>query len=727
MHATRPSTNSSKTLLGRLLVTCALAASFLLFQEEAKVEAHTRITTNITWSEDVRAILRTHCMHCHSPGGMAPIYADFTTYGTDSKPGARAWATAIEEEVLTGRMPPWNADHRYGKFSNARILSKRETDLLTAWVAGGAPQGPVRNLPAPPEFVEEWQLGEPDLRLQPVEPLVLAAEDDSDVFVQSLEIPIDEDTWITGFEFKPEHPDTVYSLRAWLHPPESEESLEVEIQEPYDPFRDEDEPEPTRQRITPAGPQFLGQWLRGDRPVLFPDGSGRRLRQGSTLELRAQMRRRDGGPRGAVTETPSLGLYLAVTPDEVDLVVEAIELQPGQEKGKGRKRRGKKRAETGATLAASVTLAEDVRLIGFNPELGPDVESAELKAVWPDSREATLFYMPDYDGEWPASFSLVDPIEAPRGTKLELHTRGGSRQATLAVDYTLTDHLVLPEVIVPKERSAGGGMMSALAGGGSATPEPAAGTAHMDHSPLHGGQFFMAANQYHHLEGTLPAPGVFRLFFYDDFKEPLDPRNFGGRIVFEIYDSESGDFSEETYSMEMIPGALYMESKIPDALPAEFYASVWMAGEENRYDFYFEETTVEPVGANSRTAAGGAAGDPNHEHIRPPLTVPEMPVAVVAALVQRTQQLDTKMQQQDWLKLYVPAFDGRDLAEALLAKLDGVSARDRGKVRKAVSRIMQSSSELDRAGDLADQGRARKALDRFRGGVADLIEVFDPR
>ena len=67
--------------------------------DKATVDAHTRITTDVTWGDDIRPILRQHCMRCHSPGGAAPAYADFTTYGSDSAPGARAWAAAIEEEL----------------------------------------------------------------------------------------------------------------------------------------------------------------------------------------------------------------------------------------------------------------------------------------------------------------------------------------------------------------------------------------------------------------------------------------------------------------------------------------------------------------------------------------------------------------------------------------------------------------------------------------------------
>ncbi|MFN0118435.1 MAG: hypothetical protein ACKVQC_09125 [Elusimicrobiota bacterium] len=49
---------------------------------------------------------------------------------------------------------------------------------------------------------------------------------------------------------------------------------------------------------------------------------------------------------------------------------------------------------------------------------------------------------------------------------------------------------------------------------------------HEDHSPKHGGQFFMAPDKFHHLEGAMPFAGEFQLYFYDDYTKPISAEPF---------------------------------------------------------------------------------------------------------------------------------------------------------------------------------------------------------
>ena len=44
---------------------------------------------------------------------------------------------------------------------------------------------------------------------------------------------------------------------------------------------------------------------------------------------------------------------------------------------------------------------------------------------------------------------------------------------------------------------------------------------HQDHGAKHGGTFFMALDNMHHLEGVFEPPGIFRVYLYDAYTMPL--------------------------------------------------------------------------------------------------------------------------------------------------------------------------------------------------------------
>src|ERR1700736_5236810 len=101
-------------------------------------------------------------------------------------------------------------------------------------------------------------------------------------------------------------------------------------------------------------------------------------------------------------------------------------------------------------------------------------------------------------------------------------------QTTRALTFTCAGH---PEIQqLDQGRCADGTPMVA-----KYTPRP-----HGDHNPRHGGLFFMAPDNWHHIEGTYPAAGQFRVYLYDYYTKPLplaQGRKVRARVVTkEIFD-----------------------------------------------------------------------------------------------------------------------------------------------------------------------------------------------
>ncbi len=126
----------SHRLTGPIAGCLLLAAIF-----PANAPGHVTYSTKITWSREIVRVVQQRCLSCHRDGGSGP-------FSMESYEQARPWAKAIQEEVLTRRMPPWGAVKGFGEFRPDHGLTQEEVNLLAEWVEGGAPEGDPSHAPA---------------------------------------------------------------------------------------------------------------------------------------------------------------------------------------------------------------------------------------------------------------------------------------------------------------------------------------------------------------------------------------------------------------------------------------------------------------------------------------------------------------------------------------------------------------------------------------------------
>jgi len=348
-----------------------------------------------TYSRDVAPILRAKCESCHRPGEVAP----FTLQ--DYKQ-ASAWAADIKHYTQNGQMPPWKPAPDYGAFKDvaAHTLTDREKSVLAKWADAGAPSGNPKETPPPGKYVSGWQLGVPDVVLQPESAYHLGA-DGEDVyrnFVVKTDFP--EDRWLRTVECRPGNRSVVHHILTYIdanHLTDKKAGLNTDGEPGF--------------TTSGAGPGFapsgiLTGWAPGNDPGVLPQGVGILLPKGANLVIQVHYHR-DGKPE---TDLTRIGLYFAH--GTIDKAVHpnfAINLG-------FRIPYGDRRYEAAATTG----IQEDCHILSVTPHMHLLGREMKVWATLPDGTEKPMVWIKDWDFNWQSTYPLKEPMALPKGSKVHL-------------------------------------------------------------------------------------------------------------------------------------------------------------------------------------------------------------------------------------------------------------------------------------------------------------------
>jgi len=132
---------------------------------------------------------------------------------------------------------------------------------------------------------------------------------------------------------------------------------------------------------------------------------------------------------------------------------------------------------------------------------------------------------------------------------------------------------------------------------------------HEDHDPKHGGIFFMALDEVHHLEGTLSAPRMFRVYLYDAMTMPLDSETMAqasGTLHWGEFPDPPGIPLKVGNEEGMLMAELEREGEFPVTLTLVLNFPGAQDGESELFNFIFDEYSNPP-------AMGGSEGMSHEE------------------------------------------------------------------------------------------------------------------
>lgn len=164
-----------------------------------------------TWSDDVAQITYSKCSKCHHTGGIAPFplmnYAD-----------VQANATAIQDAITNGIMPPFPPDESYQQYTHSNALTSEQKSIFLTWLTNGMPEGNTSNTPPPPVFSNGSLLGNGDLQVKipTYRSKAQAGEDDYACF--SVPSGLAQDRVIKWIEIIPGNIEIVHHALIYIDP-----------------------------------------------------------------------------------------------------------------------------------------------------------------------------------------------------------------------------------------------------------------------------------------------------------------------------------------------------------------------------------------------------------------------------------------------------------------------------------------------------------------------------
>ena len=344
---------------------------------------------SVTFATEIAPIVYEHCVSCHRPDGSAPF--SLLTYDDVHDRAERIAAVTARRY-----MPPWKPEPGYGDFADARRLTDQQLELIQQWVRNGSPAGDMAAAPAPPRFLDAWQLGAPDLvvTMDRAFSVPSGGDDIYRHFVLPMALPATR--YVKAWELRAGNTSALH--HATMEIDRTGMSRHLELQDPAPGY------EGLIAHTTMAPDGYFLDWAPGHTPYRAPEGMAFPVEKDSDLVLMLHLR-----PTGREEDVQvSVGFYFSDTsptrvPALLRLTRQDLEIPAG--------------AAPYEVTNAFVTPV-DLEVFTVQPHAHNLAREVESFAMLPDGTRQPLLYVKDWDFNWQGVYRYAQPVLLPAGTRV---------------------------------------------------------------------------------------------------------------------------------------------------------------------------------------------------------------------------------------------------------------------------------------------------------------------
>jgi peroxiredoxin len=331
---------------------------------------------SLTYCRDVAPLLQQHCVNCHRTGQIAP-------FALTSYRAAAGRAETIREVLEEGRMPPWHADSRFGRFANDPRMSDAEKQVVYDWIDDGCPEGDPAGLPPPRVFADTWTIPGPDLVVAMPQPFTVPAQGTVEYQFIEVDPGFREDRWVRAAEVRPGNRKVLHHCTIFLKPPGWAE--------------------PVAQGA--LGSYCFIAWAPGTGPLLLPDGIAKLVPAGWHFLFVLHYTPVGSEQSDQTTLALTFAAPQAVKQEVATKIMldEDLCIPP---------RVADHRVEQ------TWRINRPVLLLSLFPHMHLRGKAFRYDVTYPDGSDEVLLDVPRYDFNWQHRYDLAEPKRLPAGSRL---------------------------------------------------------------------------------------------------------------------------------------------------------------------------------------------------------------------------------------------------------------------------------------------------------------------